>query len=142
MRIFLSGAIEGVDDLAGGWRKRANDELDFRNSSYDYEIVSPLISFDQQVFREPNEIVHRNMLLQQSCDLLLVEYMIPNRCYVGTDFEMAMARVWHQPVVVFAHEMYRERVYLRYMATALLPSLDEALEYIQSYFPAELKGKK
>lgn len=74
-------------------------------------------------------------MLQQSCDMLLVEYMIPNRNYVGTDFEMAMARVWNQPAIVFANEMYRERIYLQYMATVILPSLEDAIDYVLAFYP-------
>ena len=131
MKIFLSGAIEGVGDLADGWRKTAAEKL----TALGHEVISPIVSADRQVFIEPNEIVRRNMHLQKDCDMLLVEYTIPNRCYVGTDFEMVKALEWDQPVIVFAHEMYRERVYLRYLAAALLPDLEAAIDYIAAYYP-------
>lgn len=131
MRIFLSGAIEGVGDLANGWRQEAVSKLGAKG----YDVVSPLVNAEQQVFQTPNEIVHRNHMLQKTCDMILVEYMIPNRCYIGTDMELVRAHDWHQPIIVFANDMYKDRVYMQYLATAILPSLEAAMSYIQLYYP-------
>lgn len=136
MRIFLSGAIQDVPDLPASWRFGVEELLP------DYEIIHSLVNPIEQVFKEPNEVVRRNELLQKSCDLLLVEYSIPNRCYVGTDYELVRAHDWHQPAIVWAHEMYRSRVYLRYLATVILPSLEDAVDYIKAYYPPDTLKRK
>lgn len=129
-RVFLSGAIADVPDLGSGWRPQATEYL----TAAGFEPVSTIVNPNEQVFFEPNEVVHRDMMLQKSCDLLLVEYMIPNRSYLGTDFELCSARQWSQPAIVFAHEEYKTRIYLRYLATIILPSLEQALDYIVAYY--------
>lgn len=146
MRIFLSGAIEGVGDLANGWRNEVIRQLDRRNGDsltelHGYDIVTPLINAEQQVFHTTNEIVRRNEMLQKSCDMILVEYNIPGRCYVGTDYELVRALDWNQPAIVWAHESYRERVYLQYLATAILPTLQEAINYITAYYPPNMRSE-
>lgn len=131
MKVFLSGAIEGLGDEANEWRKEATEKL----WAHGYEVVTPFITNEDKIFHEPNEIVRRNSHLQEGCDLLLVEYMIPDRCYIGTDYELVKALDWNQPVIVFSHEMYRKRVYLRYLATAILPTLEDAIDYIAAWYP-------
>jgi hypothetical protein len=129
-RVFLSGAIEGATDLSTGWRAPATKWL----NDIGFTAVSPLINTAEQVFFSPNEIVHRNESLQRSCDLLLVEYTILDRSYISTDYELVRARDWHQPAIVFAHEEYKNRMYLQYLATAILPNINEALDYICAYY--------
>lgn len=132
MRVFLSGAIQDVADLGSGWRALAAPQL----IAAGYDIVNPVVDPEKQVLFG-NEVVHRNLALQKTCDLLLVEYSLPNRCYVGTDYELTMAReVFRQPTIVWAHEMYCERVYLQYLASAILPTLDDAIDYLLAFYPS------
>lgn len=130
MKVFLSGAVEGLSGDYENWRKVAREQLEDAG----FVVVSPVGCIKED--ETPNEIVHSNEMLQKKCDITLVEYMIPHRAYIGVDYEIVRARDWGQPVVVWAHEMYRERVYLRYLATAILPELEECLDFIQAHYSA------
>lgn len=100
------------------------------------EPVTPYVStLNTLAMRTPNEVVQRNKFLQKRCDLLLVEYNLSPRCYVGTDFELTLAReVYEQPIVMWCHEDYKNRKYVQYMATAILPTLEEALDYVRTFY--------
>lgn len=129
-KVFLSGAIEGVEEYGSEWRKVATKELHLRG----FDVLDPttIVSTD---FETAEEIVEKNLFLQKRADILLVEYMIQDRQYIGTDFEMAWAKIHGQPVIVFAGQQAANRVYLKYMATKLAPSMQDAIEYIASNYP-------
>ena len=55
---------------------------------------------------------------------------------MGTDFEMTWAHLNNQPVVVWAHKDLKHRIYLKFLATKLADSLDEAIEYISHTYPS------
>lgn len=129
MRVFLSGAVEGLSGDYNNWRKTARTAL----KDAGFVVVSPVQWASED--RTVNQIVHSNEALQKKCDITLVEYMIPHRAYIGVDYEIVRARDWGQPVIVWANEMYRERVYLRYLATAIMPTLEECLDFIQANYP-------
>ena len=132
-KIFLSGAVEETDDFGVSWRRGLRNPLQKRSGEY--------VLLDPTEFKENNkqsdaEIVDRNVYLQQQADILLVEYMIPNRSYIGTDYEMVMAKeVFNQPRIVFAHESYLNRTYLKYLSTYLTDSIDDAIDYMQAMYP-------
>lgn len=133
MNVFLSGAVEGEADFGFSWRAIAAEFLEQQG----YRVLCPVNISLENKFNSVNEIVHKNHHMQEKADIVLAEYNIPNRCYVGTDYELTHARIFNQPAIIWAHEMYRNRVYLRYLATAILPSLEECLSYIQTYYPPE-----
>lgn len=130
-KVFLSGAIEGVEQYGADWRKVATKELHLRG----YDVLDPTSIVDTD-YETPEEIVEKNLYLQKRADILLVEYMIQDRQYIGTDFEMAWAKLHGQPVVVFASPQASSRVYLKYMATKLASSMQEAIEYIVTNYPS------
>lgn len=131
MNVFLSGGIEGLTDEGRTWRFTATKLLE----QLGYEVLNPCLYQDSN--HTPYEIVKRNMHLQDKADLLLVEYMIPNRSYIGTDFEMTLAFMWNQPVVVWCCDAMRDRVYMRYLATHLTDRLEGAIDYIANHYPAK-----
>jgi nucleoside 2-deoxyribosyltransferase len=130
-KVFLSGAIENAEQYGIEWRKVATKELHLRG----YDVLDPTSILDTE-YETPEEIVEKNLYLQKRADILLVEYMIKDRQYIGTDFEMAWAKMKGQPVVVFASRQAQDRVYLRYMATKLASSMQEAIEYIAVNYPS------
>lgn len=132
-KVFLSGAIEEVGIFAHGWRNKAVKLLADRG----FEAVNPMDYALEETDCEPKEIVDKNMFLQKNCDILLVEYTIPNRAYIGTDFEITWAHLNNQPVIVFADGCYRSRVYLNFLSTKIVSSLEEAVEYIAKTYPSE-----
>lgn len=132
LKVFLSGALEGVEQYGVEWRKVATKELHLRG----YDVLDPTTIVDSD-YETPEEIVEKNLFMQRRADILLVEYMIPDRQYIGTDFEMAWAKEREQPVVVFASPQASDRIYLKYMATKLAPSMQDAIEYIAINYPSK-----
>jgi len=129
-KVFLSGAIEGVEQYGTEWRKVATKELHLRG----FDVLDPtgIVNTD---FQTCEEIVENNLFLQKRADIILVEYMLQDRQYIGTDFEMAWAKQHGQPVVVFASPQASSRIYLKYMATKLASSMQDAIEYIADNYP-------
>ena len=130
LKVVLSGAVEGVGDYALDWCKTATKHLELRG----YTVVDPTLVRDPDL-ETPQEIVEKNLFMQKRSDILLVEYMIPDRQYIGTDFEIAWAKANGQPVIVFASPQAADRIYLRYMATKLASSMRDAIEYIVINYP-------
>jgi nucleoside 2-deoxyribosyltransferase len=130
LKIFLSGAMEDVGDYSLNWRKTATHQL----TAMGYTVLDPTLIPDVG-FETPEEIVQKNLFLQKKADLLLVEYMLPGRAYIGTDFELAWAKFHGQPTIVFCSEKHKHRVYLKYMATKLASSMTDALEYLATTYP-------
>jgi hypothetical protein len=85
----------------------------------------------------PEEIAQKNIFMQKKSDILLVEYMLQDRAYIGTDFELAWAKIHGQPSVVICNSQYKERVYMKYMATKLADNLQDAIEYIAIHYPTQ-----
>jgi len=131
LKVFLSGAIEGVEEYGRSWRKTATDMLLLNG----YDVLDPTLIFDTG-YETPEEIVEKNLFLQRRADILLVEYMIKDRPYIGTDFELAWAKFNNQPAVVFCCDSNKNRVYLKYMATKLASSMQDAIEYIATNYPS------
>lgn len=131
LKIFLSGAIEGVEEYGRSWRKTATEQLHL----FGYDVLDPTLIFDKD-YETPEEIVEKNLFLQRRADIILVEYMIKDRPYIGTDFELAWAKFNDQPAVVFCCESNKNRVYLKYMATKLASSMQDAIEYIATNYPS------
>lgn len=129
--VFLSGAIEGCSEFGRDWRYKAAKQLDL----YGYKVLNPMTIALEDSNCAPDEIVEKNLFMQRRADLLLVEYEIENRCYVGTDYEMTWAKLHGQPIIVFCSNKNKNRIYLRHLATKIAPSLQDALEYIRSNYP-------
>lgn len=131
VKVFLSGAVEGVEEYGRDWRKVATHALHLHG----YDVLDPTTISDTG-YENPEEIVEKNLWMQRRADILLVEYMIPDRQYIGTDFEMCWAKANDQPVIVFASPQASGRVYLKYIATKLAPSMQDAIEYIANNYPS------
>ena len=132
-RVFLSGAIEDVQsDFKYSWRDEATALLDHRG----FKAVNPMDYALEEEDSEPKEIVDKNLFLQKSCDIILVEYRLLYRAYIGTDFEMTWAHFNNQPIIVWAHQDLQHRKYLKFLATKLADTLEEAVEYISHTYPA------
>ena len=128
--IFLSGAMDYVGSYAKGWRQEATFLLNQRG----YNVFDPT-SIPEDYTMSPEEIAHKNLFMQKKSDIILVEYMLEDRAYIGTDFEMAWAKIHGQPVVVICNEKYKDRVYMKYMATKIVDNIEDAIEYIAIHYP-------
>lgn len=132
-RVFLSGAIEDVQsDFIYSWRIKAASLLADRG----FKAVNPMDYALEEENCEPKEIVDKNIFLQKSCDILLVEYQLLQRAYIGTDFEMTWAHLNNQPIIIWAHKDVQHRKYLKFLATKLADNLEEAVEYISNTYPS------
>jgi nucleoside 2-deoxyribosyltransferase len=128
--VFLSGAMDYVGDYATGWRKEASFMLAQRG----YKTFDPT-SIPEDNSMSAEEIAQKNLFMQKRSDILLVEYMLEDRAYIGTDFEMAWSKINGQPVIVMCADQYKERVYMKYMATKIVSTLEDAVEYIATHYP-------
>lgn len=131
LKVFLSGAIEGVEEYGVSWRKEATHMLHLAG----YDVLDPTTICDTE-YETPEEIVEKNLFLQRRADILLVEYMLSDRAYIGTDFELVYAKLTNQPAIVFCCEKNKNRVYLKYLATKLASNMQEAIEYLSTNYPS------
>jgi len=131
VKIFLSGAMDYVGDYAIHWRKSAAKSLEFLG----YEVLDPTSIPEDLNEMTPEEVAQKNLFLQKKADILLVEYMLKDRAYIGTDFELAWAKIHGQPSVVMCSPHHKDRVYMKYMATKLADNLQDAIEYIAAHYP-------
>ena len=130
--VYLAGAMDYVGDYATGWRKEATFLLTQRG----YKVLDPT-SIPEDYSMQPEEIAQKNLFMQKKSDLLLVEYMLEDRAYIGTDFEMAWAKIHGQPSVVMCSGQNKDRPYMKYMATKLADNLQDAIEYIAVHYPTK-----
>lgn len=128
--VFLSGAMDYVGEYASSWRSEAKFMLTERG----YKVFDPTSTPEDDTM-SAEEIAQKNLFMQKKSDILLVEYMLEDRAYIGTDFEMAWAKIHGQPTVVMSADLYKERVYMKYMATKLVDNLQDAIEYISIHYP-------
>lgn len=129
--IYLAGAIDHVGDFAKVWRKEARQKLE----SLDYRVYDPT-SIPEEGPLSPEEIAQKNAFMQKRSDVMLVEYVLENRPYIGTDFELAWAKLNGQPTVVICNNENKDRVYMKYMATKIVDSLEDAIDYITLHYPS------
>jgi hypothetical protein len=130
--VYLAGAMDYVGDYAKGWRQEATLMLSLRG----YKVLDPT-SIPEDCTMSPDEIVQKNLFMQKKSDILLVEYMLENRAYIGTDYEMAWAKMNNQPTVVMCSNQNKDRPYMKYMATRLADTLQDAIEYIAIHYPTK-----
>jgi hypothetical protein len=130
--VFLSGAMDYVGEYATTWRKEATFLLTQRG----YRVFDPT-SIPEDISMSSEEIAQKNLFMQKKSDLLLVEYMLEDRAYIGTDFELAWAKIHGQPTVVMCNPIHLDRVYMQYMATKLVDNLQDAIDYIAVHYPTK-----
>lgn len=127
--VFLSGAMDYVGEYATGWRKEATKSLEFLG----YKVYDPT-SIPEEPGMTPEEIAQKNLFMQKKSDILLVEYMLEDRAYIGTDFELSWAKIHGQPSVVICNPAHAKRPYMQYMATKIVDSLQDGVDYILTHF--------
>lgn len=130
--VYLAGAMDYVGDYAKGWRQEASFLLAQRG----YNTLDPT-SIPEGEDMSPEEKVQKNLFMQKRSDILLVEYMLEDRAYIGTDFEMAWAKMHNQPCIVMCSNQNKDRPYMKYMTTKLADNLQDAIEYIAIHYPTK-----
>jgi hypothetical protein len=128
--VYLAGAMDYVGDYAKGWRQEATFMLALRG----YKVLDPT-SIPEGEDMSPEEKVQKNLFMQKRSDILLVEYMLEDRAYIGTDFEMAWAKLHGQPTIVMCSSQNKDRPYMKYMSTKIMDNIEDAIEYITIHYP-------
>jgi hypothetical protein len=128
--VYLAGAMDYVGNYAKGWRQEAT----FLLSQRGYRVLDPT-SIPEDYDMSPDEIAQKNTFMQKKSDILLVEYMLENRAYIGTDYEMAWAKMNNQPTVVMCSNQNKNRPYMKYMSTKIVDNIEDAIEYIAVHYP-------
>lgn len=129
-KIYLCGPIKDcVDEESKDWRTRAKERLAGR-----FILLDPMRrNFRDSELDSANEIVEFDLQDIRDADLLLVNY---SKASIGTAMETFYAS--HDEgkfVVAFSPIAYREcSPWMVKFATKILPSLEEALAYIETHF--------
>ncbi len=131
-KIYLSGPIMDENpELAKTWRERAA-EL-FRN---DFIVLDPMRrNFKDREVDSANEIVEFDLQDVRDADILMVNY---NKTSIGTSMEVFYAaHDLGKFIVAFSPYPFKEcSPWMVRYCTKILPSFEEAAEYIRSNFIA------
>ncbi len=129
-KIYLCGPIMDADSAgAEDWRARARQRLAGR-----FVLLDPLRrSFRDREIDSANEIVEFDLQDVRDADLLLVNYAKPS---IGTAMEVFYAsHDLGKFVINFAPFSFAEcSPWMVKFCTKILPSLEEALAYIERHF--------
>ncbi len=129
-KIYLCGPImEEVEGHAREWRNTANKQL-----SEHFTMLDPMRrNFKDREVDSANEIVEFDLQDVREADIVLVNYNKPS---VGTSMEVFYAS--HELgkfVVAFSPFEFKEcNPWMVRFCTKILPSLEDAIEYITEHF--------
>ena len=133
LKIYLCGPImDEVEGAARMWREVAKKEL---NS--DFVLLDPMRrNFKDREVDSANEIVEFDLQDVRTADLLLVNYSKPS---IGTAMEVFYAgHDLGKFVIAFSPFSFTESSpWMVRFCTKILPSLEEALDYIRTHFAAD-----
>ena len=128
--IYLCGPImDATSDESKTWRQRAKERLAGR-----FILLDPMRrDFRDREIDSANEIVEFDLQDIRNADMLLVNY---SKASIGTSMEVFYAaHDMGKFVIAFSPYEYQDMSpwMVRY-CTKILPSLDNALEYIEKHF--------
>lgn len=131
-KIYLCGPImDEVDGHARAWRAEARRRLESR-----FCLLDPMRrNFKDREVDSANEIVEFDLQDVRDADLILVNYNKPS---IGTAMEVFYAsHVLHKFVIAFSPFTFKDcNPWMVKYCTKILPSLEEAAQYIQDHFVA------
>lgn len=132
-KLYLSGPImDENSELAKTWRERATEDL-----HDDFIILDPMRrNFKDREVDSANEIVEFDLQDVRDADILLVNY---NKTSIGTSMEVFYAaHDLGRFIVAFSPFPFKEcSPWMVRYCTKILPSFDEAIQYIQNNFVAK-----
>lgn len=132
-RVYFASAIENVSlEQVQAHYLNVSNLLE----SHGFEMVNQYVQ--GRYLRQPNESIARigdviedDLKALRQSDLLLVDYSIPNRNYVGCTCEIVYAYLWRKPVIIYVGRSDNgQRFWLRYHATHICQTLSQAVEYM------------
>lgn len=131
-RVYFARAIDGENDAEKAALVTAvTTEL----AEAGLMIVDPVATEPRTLTRENDnyryrDIVEHDLAVLQTCDAVLMDMSKPNRNYIGCVCELVYAHRWHIPCVVNISEVYRNRAWLLFHATAVFESRCAAISYL------------
>jgi len=129
-RIYLCGPImDEHEGQARAWRNRAKELL-----AHDFILLDPMRrNFKDREVDSANEIVDFDLQDVRECDIILVNY---NKASIGTAMEVFYAsHDLGKFVVAFSPFSFKDSSpWMVRFCTKILPSLDEATQYILEHF--------
>lgn len=127
MKVYLCGPINGcTDDEACNWRQWFKTK-----HSYHYYIDPMKRDFRGKEAEDYREIVDLNKRDIRIADILVVMYTQPS---VGTSMEVFYAWTIGKPVIVIDESGKPLSPWLRYHATTVVGSKEEALAKLKEWF--------
>ncbi|NSW84091.1 MAG: nucleoside 2-deoxyribosyltransferase [Syntrophothermus sp.] len=132
-KVYLAGGIDGLSrEQATCWRQRATEVLQNKG----FEVIDPTHGRDMEMVYDPREVVGSAFANVDSADILLVEMNTPGHAYIGTAIEIR--RAWEQgkPIICWG-TANRSSYFLRYHATEISETLEEAIDRVVAWAMAE-----
>jgi nucleoside 2-deoxyribosyltransferase len=132
-RLYLAGPISSCSTLdeANSFREKAKNLL----ALHDIGTINPLRGKieDMKYSYRPAEIVQRDKMDIRRADGILVDMTEPDHPYIGTSMEIMYAHHLEKPVFVVT-DWAKDHYWIQYHATQIFESLEDAVEYIATYF--------
>lgn len=121
----------GMDDLTGKEIFDGTKKITALLRELNFDITSgrkndALVQENCSLKEASKIIVEKDLDDLKKCDVLLVDYSIPDRNYVGCTFEMAYAYFWKKVIIVYVGDSGNEkRMFLQYHANHICKNLEE-----------------
>ena len=143
MRVYLAGPISGTSyDECTGWRERVASELGpiadcvspMRGKHYlrNERILDGVTFYPERVLSTVQAVTYRDRWDLSCCDIMLANFTDASHVSIGTCIEFGWADAARKPIIVVLPDGNpHDHGMLRFMATAVVKSLDEAIEVIK-----------
>ena len=133
VKVYFASAIESLSlkEVQAHYAQVANllESRGFQMTNRDIQDYYLPQSCDSTA--RTREVVENDLEILRQSDLLLVDYSIPNRNYVGCTCEIVYAYLWKKPVIVYVGQSSNsQRRWLRYHTTYVCETVSQALEYM------------
>ena len=125
--IYLAGKMDGLSEQeAMSWRRKVLYELQITDKLF--KVNYPPYGYEEH----KNLMWDRDYFLLDKSDILLVNFDYEeNSPFLGTSMEIGRAYYQRKPIVIFSSKQWvHESKTLQYHATAIVNTLEEAIEII------------
>lgn len=133
LTVYLAGSVNGHEswEAVTEWRLYAAGVLEAAG----YHVLNP-VRGRKPTDTDSKDIVERDLRDISQADILLVEMDHENRAYIGTAIEIR--RAWEQgkPIICWG-TANRSSYFLRYHATEISETLEEAIDRVVAWAMAE-----
>lgn len=128
--VYLAGKMDGLTkDEAMIWRLNARNKLKYL---YDINVNMPEYDYCKNF---ANLMWEKDYFLLDKSDILLVNFDYEKDSpFLGTSMEIGRAVYQRKPIIIFSSQKWvHESLTLQYHASAIVNTLDEALEIIGGF---------